>query len=146
LLAIKRNPDVDNAPRGGVRSMAIAFQGWWQMRMALDPDPNDEPRGVSGPTVALPDEPDFDGVIRFQNPVAPRWPRCATDGVTVASVSIDDPTVLGGQRVLPNHPLVGSTVDLLDAPTFAERGFVILYQKMPIEPFHLCIDGGDIRI
>ena len=124
----------------------IDFGGWWQMRMALDPDPNDEPRGVSGPTVALPGEPDFDGVIRFQGPVDPRWPRDPADGVRVKSVAVDDAAAPNGKRVLSGHPLLGASVDLLDSPTFAERGFVVLYQKMPVDPFHLRIESGDVSL
>jgi hypothetical protein len=124
----------------------ISFTGWWQMRMALDPDPNDEPRGASGPTVAVPGEPNFDGIIRLRNPVSPRWPHDKDIGVAVSQVAVDDPSALNGKRVIANHPLDGAEVDFVDDPTFAERGFVILYQKMPVDPFHLVITGNGIRL
>jgi hypothetical protein len=125
----------------------INFKGYWQFRLALDPDPNDEPRGISGPTVVLPGEPDFDGVIRLQDPVTPRWPHDTDIGVDVYQVGIDDPTAPGGIRILPKtHPLVGAKVRLLGKPTFGERGFVILYQKMPVEPFHLEIAGNGVAL
>jgi len=46
----------------------LEFCGWFQCRLATDPDPSDEPRGVSGMTFALPGEPDLDRIIRFQEP------------------------------------------------------------------------------
>ncbi len=44
----------------------LSFEGYFQMRMATDPDPDDEPRGVSGYTFALAGEPDFDGLVHLQ--------------------------------------------------------------------------------
>jgi hypothetical protein len=124
----------------------VNFRGWWQLRMALDPDPNDEPRGISGPTVVVPGEPEFDGVIRLNDPVCPRYPHENDVGVTVYEVAVDDPEARKGIRVLPDNALVGAKVNLLDKPTYGERGFVILYQKMPVEPFHLEIAGNDLKL
>lgn len=44
----------------------LSFEGYFQMRMATDPDPSDEPRGVSGYTFALAGEPDFDNLVHLQ--------------------------------------------------------------------------------
>src|ERR1700750_2885155 len=44
----------------------LSFEGYFQMRMATDPDPSDEPRGVSGYTFALAGEPDFDNLLHLQ--------------------------------------------------------------------------------
>lgn len=44
----------------------LSFEGYFQMRMATDPDPDDEPRGVSGYTFALAGEPDFDNLLHLQ--------------------------------------------------------------------------------
>ena len=65
--------------------MDIDFEGWWQCRFATDPDPSDDPRGVSGPTFTTAGEPAFDRVIRFQSPVSPRWPFTDAVGVTVVA-------------------------------------------------------------
>ncbi|MGH2915076.1 MAG: hypothetical protein ACRDMX_08810 [Solirubrobacteraceae bacterium] len=124
--------------------LTISFRGWWQLRMAIDPDPNDEPRGISGPTVAVPGEPDFDGVLRLQDPVCPRYPHEHDIGVDVYEVCTADPSAPNGIRRLPDHPLLGARVNLLDGPIFGERGFVVLYQKMPIEPFHLELAGDGV--
>lgn len=47
-------------------TLRLQFRGYVQLRMATDPDPTDDPRGLSGYTFALPGEPDFDQVLRFQ--------------------------------------------------------------------------------
>jgi hypothetical protein len=44
----------------------LSFEGYYQMRMATDPDPTDEMRGVSGYTFALAGEPDFDNLVHLQ--------------------------------------------------------------------------------
>lgn len=44
----------------------LSFEGYFQMRMATDPDPSDEPRGVSGYTFALAGEPDLDNLVHLQ--------------------------------------------------------------------------------
>ena len=40
--------------------LVIEFNGWFQCRLATDPDPYDEPRGVSGYVHAYAGEPDLD--------------------------------------------------------------------------------------
>jgi hypothetical protein len=126
--------------------LVISFSGYWQVRMALDPDPNDEPLGVSGPTRVAPGEPPFDGYIRFQRPVRPRYPHDTDIGVFVDKVEISSAESPDDRRVIDDHPLIGAAVDLIDGPKFEERGFVTVYQKMPIEPFHLRISGNGIEL
>ncbi len=46
--------------------LKIHFEGYWQCRQATDPDPTDDPRGVSGYTYAFGDESDLDLIIRLQ--------------------------------------------------------------------------------
>ena len=117
----------------------IHFSGWFQYRAALDPDPIDEPRGVSGPTFAVAGEPPFDGFIRYANAVAPRYPHEKDHGVFVTAVDID-----GVPQA--RHPLIGAAVDLLDQPRYEERGYIVTYQQVPIDPFHLQISGKGILI
>ena len=38
----------------------VRYSGWFQCRLATDPDPYDEPRGVSGYLHAYVGEPDLD--------------------------------------------------------------------------------------
>lgn len=112
--------------------LSLQFEGWVQIRLATDPDPCDEPRGISGWTFALAGEPDLDRVLRLQNPVAPRshGPQV---GVSVRSVTLDG-------TVAPNHPLVGATVDLLDNPKFEGRNGLIAEDALElIDPFNIRI-------
>lgn len=44
----------------------VRFQGYFACRIATDPDPTDEPRGMSGYTMALANEDPLDQVIRLQ--------------------------------------------------------------------------------
>lgn len=119
--------------------LAIQFAGWFQCRMATDPDPKDEPRGLSGTAFALVDEPDFDRVIRFQRPVAPRSPG-PTVGVHVTDVR-------RGARAEPGHPLVGARVSLSGSPEFVEQnGVVAAPGKAFIDPFHLCIEADGVSV
>lgn len=117
----------------------IHFSGWFQYRAALDPDPIDEPRGVSGPTFAVAGEPIFDGLIRYAHAIAPRYPHEKDHGVFVKAIDVDG---VPQER----HPLIGAEVDLLDGPRYEERGYIVTYQRVPIDPFHLQISGKGIVI
>jgi hypothetical protein len=114
--------------------MDIHFEGWWQCRFATDPDPSDDPRGVSGPTFITAGEPVFDRVIRFQDPVTPRWPFTDNVGVTVSAVSVH------GERQ-PESALVGRPVDLRGDPQFHQRNLVLVGQ-----PFQVLIDPFDLQV
>lgn len=114
--------------------MDIRFEGWWQCRFATDPDPSDDPRGVSGPTFITAGEPVFDRVIRFQSPVAPRWPFTGAIGVTVRSVAVDG-------QLQPANALVGQPVDLRGDPQFHQRNLVLVEQ-----PFQVLIDPFDLQV
>jgi hypothetical protein len=46
--------------------LRLEFEGFFQLRMATDPDPTDEWRGVSGYTFPLAGEPDLDRTVHFQ--------------------------------------------------------------------------------
>ena len=47
-------------------NLLLQFEGWFQCRLATDPDPTWEPRGVSGYTRAVGRESNFDGVLYLQ--------------------------------------------------------------------------------
>ncbi len=121
--------------------LAIHFEGWFQCRLATNPDPSDEPRGVSGYTFALPGEPDLDRIIRLQDPVAHRSHGPGV-GVSVRSVSL-------GDSPIDDHPLVGAQVDLLDQPRFESRNLLLTDDEAGVGlifPFHLRIRGGGVTI
>lgn len=119
--------------------MDLNFEGWFQCRFATDPDPSDDPRGVSGPTFTVPGEPPFDRVIRLQDPVAPRYPY--TVGVNVRTVAIDGAAVA-------DHPLAGAAVSLLGRPQFLQRNLITAQAAwvVIVDPFDLQISGGGVEL
>jgi hypothetical protein len=111
----------------------LVFQGWFQCRLATDPDPYDEPRGVSGYVRAYVGEPDLDRVLRLQDPPFVRTYGPAI-GVKVVEVWRD------GEKE-DEHPLEGASVELLEEPKFEGRNGVIADDGFePIWPFALRIE------
>lgn len=120
--------------------MQLSFSGWFQCRLATDPDPTDEPRGVSGSTFALPGEPDLDRIIRTQPAGTTPRPLGPAIGVTVNGLVIDEAAAAG-------HPLQGAAVTLLSDPVFEGRnGFASEDTEEPIFPFHIRIEANGIRL
>src|SRR5437588_725803 len=110
----------------------IKFNGWFQCRLATDPDPSDEPRGVSGYVHAVAGEPDLDRIIRLQTNGSMRRSHCPKIGVSVAGV-YGDP-----RHEASRHPLLGAVVDLLDAPKFEGRNHVLAEDGFEaVVPCHL---------
>jgi hypothetical protein len=110
--------------------LRLRFGGWFQCRLATDPDPADEPRGVSGSIKALPSEPDLDRIIRLQPP-AFRRSHTPQVGVEVREVRLDG-------ELLRRHSLAGASVNLMGDPVFkGENGVVAEDGKEPIVPFVL---------
>jgi hypothetical protein len=119
--------------------LTLDFAGWIQVRLATDPDPSDEPRGVSGWTFALAGEPDLDRIIRTRQPVALRS-HAPEVGVTVRAVS-------AAGAAVADHPLLGARVDLLDNPKFEGRNGVIADDTQEfIHPFHLRVKRRGLTI
>jgi hypothetical protein len=120
--------------------LTCSFTGWMQIRLATNPDPTDEPRGVSGYTFALPGEADFDRILRTSNPVSPRT-HAPPIGVFVRGVQLDG--VDAGA-----HPLVGARVDLVGPTRFESVNEVVMEQGTQIlEPFELALakDGFHLQ-
>jgi hypothetical protein len=122
-----------------VSLLVCRFSGWVQVRLATNPDPTDEPRGVSGYTFALPGEPDLDRILRTSSPVAPRSHGPAI-GVFVRTVNIDGFDIVG-------HPLVGAQLDLRGEPKFESVNEVMMEQgEEPLEPFDVQLTQGAFRL
>jgi hypothetical protein len=118
---------------------SVSFAGWFQSRFATDPDDFDDPRGAQGWTFALDGEPDFDRIIRLENPTAPRS-HGPNVGVGVTGVTV------GGQPA-PAHPLMGASVVLRDGPRFeGHNGDIAPDGSEPVFPFHLELSGGGVSI
>jgi hypothetical protein len=124
------------APAEVDRELMIAFEGWFLCRLATDPDPSDEPRGVSGSTFALPAEPDLDRIIVLQDPA----PEVVRSYAPPIGVFVVDARV--GDEAQP--AFVGARVDLLGEPRFENRNFVLTVAgREPIVPFHLSISRAE---
>lgn len=117
--------------------LTLEFAGWFQCRLATDPDPYDAPRGQSGWTFAMPGEPDLDRQIRFQSPIAPRS-HAPHVGVAVRAVSINGSLKTG-------HALLNSPVQLLDGPVFEGRnGAIATSANEPVVPFHIRFEAPGV--
>ena len=113
---------------GPAKLLTLGFEGYYMCRLATDPDPTDESRGMSGYTMALATEDPFDRIIRLRvdeafaarNLRPPARDLGVEVGVRVTAVAFD-----GQPR--PEHPLVGARVHLggrdepADGPTFESR-------------------------
>src|SRR5262245_48417426 len=120
--------------------LKLSFSGWLQCRLATDPDPTDDPRGVSGWTYALAGEPDLDRVIRTQPAGATIRSFGPAVDVRVRRVVIDDQNV-------DTHPLQSASVMLLSGAAFEGRnGIASEDTEEPIFPFHVCVESGRIRL
>ncbi len=126
--------------------LELYFEGWFQCRLARDPDPSDEKRGISGASFATVYEPDLDRIIRLNDAVAsramylPAAHQVPQVGVSVKSVYID------GQKIAM-HPLLGARVDLLDDPVFqALNGVFSTPGYEIIDPFHISISRENLRL
>lgn len=117
--------------------ISLKFQGWFECRLAVDPDPADETRGVSGSTRSLAGEPDLDRIIRFHNP---RIRRTHTDiqqvGVKITKVAADN-------EIIEGHPLLHSDFNLEGEPSFfGNNGIVGDDGEEPILPLIVSISNG----
>lgn len=119
--------------------LTISFAGWLQVRLATDPDPFDEPRGVSGYLRTLPGEPDFDRIIRCDQPVAPRT-RAPAIGVKVTRAVVES----SGAEI----PALRHAVVRLDpASKFEGRNGIVAEDGLePILPFALEIVADGLRL
>jgi hypothetical protein len=117
----------------------LRFEGWFQCRLATDPDPTDEPRGVSGYVCAVAGEPDLDRIIRFQPPTVQRT-HCPQIGVFVTEV-------YSNGAMAAEHPLNGAVVNLLKNAKFEGRNGVVAEAGFePIVPFHLSITKDSFEL
>jgi hypothetical protein len=112
--------------------MQIGYEGWFQCRLATDPDAFDHRRGEFGWTFAFDGEPNLDRIIRFHDPVAHRVEGPAV-GVTVRSVRVDGADQTGS-------PLLGGKVQLIDNAVFeGKNGEIAPSAREPIVPLHIQI-------
>ena len=125
--------------------LELRFEGWYQCRLATDPDGAAVARGVTGNAFAIGDEPDLDRIIRLQPSGAVERVDTPKIGTRVVSARLfdDDPSALEGD---PIDVLVGANVDLLGDPKFEGRNHLVSEDGEPIDPFHLEIATADREI
>jgi hypothetical protein len=126
--------------------LELYFEGWFQCRLARDPDPSDEKRGISGAAFATVYEPDLDRIIRLNDAVASRA-KYLPVGHQVPPVNVSVKSVyIDGERIA-THPLMGARVDLLENPVFqALNGIVSTPGQEIIDPFHISVSRDNFRL
>jgi len=137
------------------KNYLLEFKGWAQGRIPTDPDPSNDPRGVSGYTFALPGEPDLDRIIYFQQKDGViRRSHCPAVGVFVTSGYEFVTEGKGGEvefvskiPIVEGHPLYNAKIDLLGNATFDSRNSTLIYNGFGIvNPFMIGIEGNDLTI
>lgn len=124
--------------------LILEFEGWFQMRMATDPDPTDELRGISGYTFAFAGEPDFDAKIHLQpnepgvferefGPPGTPGPRV---GVFVTAAT---------RNREPAPELVGTRIAFVDAQILEHNGLLVRNDYFIINPFCVRLMSADFE-
>lgn len=119
--------------------LILDFEGYFQMRMATDPDPTDELRGVSGYTFAFCGEPDLDHKLHFQPDEPGVWQRDFGPGGGPA-VGV---TVTSAQRDGNDAPeLVGGKIAFVDGMVAEHNGLLVRNDYFIINPFRVTLTTG----
>ena len=130
--------------------LIIQFGGWILMRIPTDPDPTDEPRGVSGYTFAFGNEINLNREISFQP--LPNFSRSYTFDIGVKVLSAVRTTGAPNDPVVPIGALQGATVDLLKdsngiGSRLENRNWTLTPAGFePIVPFNFFIKGTGITL
>lgn len=121
--------------------LILDFEGWFQMRMATDPDPTDELRGVSGYTFALAGEPDFDAKIHLQPDEPGVWEReFGPPGTPGPKVGVQVTRATRNRESAPE--LVGTKIAFLDAQILEHNGLLVRDDYFIINPFRVRLTSG----
>lgn len=117
--------------------LELEFQGWFQCRLATDPDGAFIRRGVTGNTFAVGDEPDLDRVIRFQPDGTVQRSHCPPIGVAVTAARLLRSALHAPRTGISVPKLVGAKVNLLHGPKFEGRNHLVCEDGELIDPFEL---------
>jgi hypothetical protein len=119
--------------------LRLLFEGYFQMRMATDPDPSDDRRGLSGYTFALPGEPDFDRKLHFQRDEDGAYQRVyglpGARGPEIG-VRVVDAMEDGAQR----PDLKDARVRFIDAEVVERNGVIVRNDMFVIDPLRVRIE------
>jgi hypothetical protein len=138
--------------------LEINFQGYFLCRIATDPDPTNEERGVSGYTMALVQEDSLDQVIRTQitpefaakNLREPAERMGIRIGVDVTSVSFDGQPHEQGTRALQGAKVfLEGRDEPFPGPIFDSRNNIVGSDDnmmFVVNPFELAIRNDQVSI
>jgi hypothetical protein len=115
-----------------VSELQLAFGGYFQLRMATDPDPTDDPRGLSGYTFALPGEPDFDGILHLQPGEPGVWERDFGSDPFAPRVGVKVTAAVRNGMPVPG--LVGAELSLPGARLVERNGLVVRNDYFALDP------------
>jgi hypothetical protein len=119
--------------------LKLLFEGYYQMRMATDPDPPDDPRGLSGYTFALPGEPDFDHKLHFQPDEKGAYQRIyGPPGAPGPQIGVRVVDAMNNGAHRPE--LKGALVRFVDAEIVERNGVVVRNDLFAIDPLHVRIE------
>lgn len=119
----------------------LHFRGYIQLRMATDPDPTDELRGLSGYTFALPGEPDFDRILHWQPNEPGVFERDFGNDPFQPRVGVHvHEAYLGGER---RPEMEGSGIALVDSSLVELNGLLVRNDYFAIDPVQLRVTRGD---
>ncbi len=124
--------------------LILNFEGYFQMRMATDPDPTDEKRGISGYTFALAGEPDLDAKIHLQPDEDGVWERkFGPPGTPGPCVGVKVKSATRNNAAAPE--LVGARIAFVDAQILEHNGLLVRNDLFIIHPFRvrLLAEGSD---
>jgi hypothetical protein len=122
--------------------LRLEFEGYFQMRMATDPDPTDEKRGVSGYTFALAGEPDFDAKIHFQPDEPGVFEReFGPSNQTVPRVGVTVRRATRNGQAAPE--LLGARVAFVDAQILEHNGILARNDLFIIDPLRVRVSSAD---
>lgn len=120
-------------------TLKLEFEGYYQMRMATDPDPPDDPRGLSGYTFALPGEPDLDRKLHFQADEDGAWPRVyGPPGTPGPQIGVQITQAQEGDSVYSS--LVGARVRFVGGEIVERNGIVVRNDMFVIDPLLVRIE------
>lgn len=135
----------------GYGTLDINFDGYFMCRLATDPDPTNEERGMSGYTMALANEDPLDQVIRLQ--ASPEWlkrnarpPLLNMDisvGVSVKSALFNGVSYEGASNVIGAKVYLDGVDFPLPGPTFESRNSTVGSDDtfaFVVNPFNLRIE------
>ena len=119
--------------------LILDFEGYFQMRMATDPDPTDELRGVSGYTFAFCGEPDLDHKLHLQPDEEGVWERdFGPGGGPKVGVKVTRARLDGKDA----PKLVDAKIAFVDAQILEHNGLLVRNDYFIINPFRVTLTAG----